>query len=189
MENSTTMENTHTQPVQNKPCRFVLNKDLQNSINEFGKQNAELSRQDFNFAWSRWTEQNKTIITNEGNELTKRGFQGNLNDKMYKSARYYFRKKPVEKKVPRERRKYIALEREIIETIDNHIGQQHNVVDTTPAKCYKHFMENNKTEISEEYARLQEENKLNEKECMEKIKKTYKNRYFQIHNLNHTHLL
>ena len=182
------MEAVTESTTQLKLCRFVLSKDLQGSINTFGKNNAELTRQEFNDAWTRWLEHNQSIIKNEENELKKKGFTGNLDDKMYKSARYYFRKKPAEKKAPKERRKYVALEREVIESIDNHIGEHHNNLGS-PAKCYKNYMENNNTIVQEEYKRLQEDNKLSLSECEEKIKKTYKNRYFQIHNLNQTHLL
>ena len=104
-------------------------------------------------------------------------------EKMFKSARYYFRKKKEEAKPVKQRRKYISVDRDILDIIDTHIKNNHQTI-LSPAKCYNHFIENQLSQIQEEYKRLEEDESLGKEECVQKIKKTYKNRYFQIHNLN-----
>ena len=41
-------------------------------------------------------------------------------EKMYKSARYYFRKKPLVSTIPKERRQYSKADREILRDMDEH---------------------------------------------------------------------
>jgi hypothetical protein len=41
---------------------------------------------------------------------------------MFKSAKYYFRKKSTEKKDPAKRRTYINVDKELINAMDNHIN-------------------------------------------------------------------
>ena len=42
-------------------------------------------------------------------------------DKMFKSARYYFRKKSTEKKAPLERRDYGGTQKDMLDAMDYHI--------------------------------------------------------------------
>ena len=152
-------------------------------LHNFGKQNCDLDRKSYLQIWNRWMQENQATIAKEHDDLKKKGFQGDLQEKMFKSARYYFRKKTEEVKPVKKRRKYISVDRDILDIIDTHIKTNHLTI-LSPAKCYNHFIENQLSQIEEEYKRLQEDESLEKEECVQKIKKTYKNRYFQIHNLN-----
>jgi hypothetical protein len=78
-------------------------------------------RNDFKEAWKIWTEDNEEIINNEIKRLNELKYDGDIIDKMFKSARYYFRKKNTEKKEPKQRRPYIRVTRELLDSMDVHI--------------------------------------------------------------------
>ena len=54
-------------------------------------------RKDFKDAWNKWTEKDsiRTQIIQEVDRLQNSGYKGDVLDKMFKSARYYFRKKDL----------------------------------------------------------------------------------------------
>jgi hypothetical protein len=72
-------------------------------------------RKDFKEAWEIWTENNDELIEDEIRRLNNFGYDGDVVDKMFKSARYYFRKKSTEKKEPRKRRSYVGIQSELLE--------------------------------------------------------------------------
>lgn len=166
-----------------KIFRFTFSKDLSALLHAFGKEHNELDRKSYLQTWNRWLHENETLIEDEHTNLKKKGFSGNFEEKMFKSARYYFRKKSDDVKPTKQRRKYISVDRDILDIIDTHIKSNHQTIQS-PAKCYEHFIENNKEALEEEYKRLHDDENLSNDDCINKIKKTYKNRYFQIHNLN-----
>lgn len=184
IEQNITMD---AQQQENRPqiavFRFTFSKDFVSMLHNFGKQNCDLDRKSYLQVWNRWIQENQATIEKEHDDLKKKGFQGDLEEKMFKSARYYFRKKTEEAKPVKQRRKYISVDRDILDIIDTHIKNNHQTI-LSPAKCYNHFIENQLSQIQEEYKRLEEDESLGKEECVQKIKKTYKNRYFQIHNLN-----
>jgi hypothetical protein len=163
-------------------CRFTFSKQVAEMLHNFGKEYSELDRKAYLEMWDRWKQQNQEILTTESQNLKNKGYVGNFEDKIFKSARYYFRKKTDEKKPPKQRKKYISVDKDFLDVIDEHIKQQHTIL-KSPAKCYNNFNETKSNEIKEEYKRLKEDESMEEAESIEKIKKTYKNRYFQIHNL------
>jgi hypothetical protein len=135
----------------------------------------------FKEAWGKWTMigSNISMIIEEERYLNNIGYDGDINDKMYKTVRYYLKNKPKEKKEPRKRRKYVSINSEIIETMDCHITGFAFKNHLKPAAAYKNYSEADqyKDMITIELARLCEQN-LTNKEAIAKIKKTYKNRYY-----------
>lgn len=55
-------------------------------------------RKTFKEAWEIWREDNKEILDCEIERLKEINYEGDIINKMFKSARYYFRKKIIEKK-------------------------------------------------------------------------------------------
>ena len=111
------------------------------------------------------------------------GYQGDVEDKIFKSARYYFRKKPepsTEKKAPKTTTNhYITVNKELLETMDKYI-QKH--MHNKPSDSFTHFCDENKEILKKEVAFLYDtQNIKTDKEIVEKIKKTYKNRYYKLH--------
>ena len=138
------------------------------------------NRHDFKEAWTKWTTENAEAIASESKYLQSNGYTGSVNDKMYKSARYYFRKKKTEKTEPKKRRRYVSVDSEIISTMDDHIMDWCRRKDFKPATAFSNFCENNRNQLEKEVLRLYSEENLPEKDIPTKLKKTYKNRYFQI---------
>jgi len=130
--------------------------------------------------WKCWCEENASLIRDETNQLDALGFTKSMEDKMYKSVRYYFKNKPLTKKEPRQRKKYIGLRAELLESISTHITEIAVVDNLKPALAYKNFIGNSdyNTHCSTEAQRLADEFNMDEAEIAVKLKKTYKNRYF-----------
>lgn len=142
----------------------------------FAKLHKDDDRKTFKEAWERWTNNNCEMIEREKQLHLEAGYKGDVVDKMYKSVRYYYRKKKVEtttEKKEQQRREYVALDRELLREMDEHIENNRS---TKPATAFDDFCENNKELIKNEALRLKDYLKANE--IGEKIKKTYKNRHF-----------
>jgi len=105
------------------------------------------------------------------------GYEGDVLDKMFKSARYYFRKKSTVKPEPKERRKYVGIQKELLDAMDNHIISGLNKEDYKPSEGFNDFCTNNIDALKNEVERLLSNN-LAADDIMKKVKKTYKNRYF-----------
>ena len=126
---------------------------------------------------AKYIEQHKDQIQREQNRLTNLGYDGDLHDKMFKSGRYYYRNKPVTKLKPKERRKYISLENNILQSVYRYIHDQG--LSLKPAEGYKQYIEINKELIKAEINRLKENTDLSKKYFV-KNKKSYKNKHFNM---------
>ena len=106
------------------------------------------------------------------------GYTGDILDKMFKSARYYFRKKSTEKKAPVTRCQYIGVNKDLLDSMDKHIEINIRNREYKPSEAFNNYCATNKDILREEVFRLL---KMGLKDSIEiglKIKKTYKNRYF-----------
>jgi len=153
-----------------KIYRYNFSKEFLEEAIKFSKKSESLNINHFREEWNKWKIENENLITIEYRNLIKDGYNGDFDDKMFKTVRYYLKKKKKQK--PKERRKYIPLSREFLDSIDNHIN---NCKDIKPAAAFKDFSTNYKTHIEKEVLLL--EKYLKNDECKDKIKKTYKNRY------------
>lgn len=163
-----------------KIFRHNFSDTIMKHLYEFSKMHQYDSRPDYKEAWGTWTDENNTLICEEQKRLKENGFEGDIYDKMYKSARYYFRKKKdfgERKKELVERKKYVALDNEILEKMDIHM--ERHCYEEKPALCFEAFCIMYENEIDAEETRLYEEHNMDKDEFLKKLKKTYKNRYFQ----------
>lgn len=116
----------------------------------------------------------------EAKRLEKLGFTGDAYDKFFKSGRYYFRNKKSTKVEPIERKKYVGLKRETLRIMDTFIININNTDNKiSPAQAFIKFCEKHNNEIVEQINCLINEEDMTEKDVNNKIKKTFKNRYFQ----------
>jgi hypothetical protein len=160
--------------------RFKFTEDFMGELYQFSKIHQYDERKDFKEAWKLWTEENQDIIDDETSRLNNLGYDGDVMDKMFKSARYYFRKKSIEKKQPRQRRQYISVNRELLYAMDNHIEENIFNTDYQPKTGFISFCKENEKILKETIAKFFEQD-IKESELIEdKIKKTYKNRYFML---------
>ena len=160
--------------------RFKFTEDFMEQLYNFSKIHQYDERKDFKEAWKVWTEENEYIIDEETTRLNTLGYDGDVMDKMFKSARYYFRKKSTEKKQPKQRRQYISVTRELLDAMDRHIEENIFNEDYQPKTGFVSFCKANETILKESISKIFEQG-VKESELIEdKIKKTYKNRYFML---------
>ena len=160
--------------------RYKFTDDFTGELFKFSKIHQYDHRKDFKEAWNIWTEDNDDIVSEEVRRLTNLHYDGDILDKMFKSARYYFRKKSTEKKEPLKRRDYIAIQRDLLDAMDHHIKSKINADDYKPSDGFDEFCKANIDLLKEEVNILCRNGFTNSVEIKNKIKKTYKNRYFLI---------
>jgi hypothetical protein len=121
--------------------------------------------------WEIWMKENEKLINLEKKILESKGYRGDILEKMYKSVRYYFKNKSNKKTEPKKRRIYTRLDEELLIWMDTHISRNNN---KKPVNAFNEFMEYtcSKTLINKENT------SLSDAEFKIKIKKTYKNRFF-----------
>ena len=158
--------------------RYKFTDDFMSELYKFSKIHQYDERKDFKEAWKVWVEDNESIIEEESSRLQTLGYEGDIIDKMFKSARYYFRKKSVEKKEPKQRRQYISVNRELLEAMDNHIEKNFTRESYQPKTGYLEFCQENDELLKETINNMFEKDIKNAELIEGKIKKTYKNRYF-----------
>lgn len=162
--------------------RFKFADEFVRDLYNFSKIHQYDHRKDFKEAWNIWVEENKTLVDEEIFRLKNLGYEGDILDKMFKSARYYFRKKSSEKKTPRDRRVYVGVQKELLDCMDDHIMKNINNKEYKPSTAFLEFCKQNVNTLQEEVNNLIKSGITDKEEIKEKIKKTYKNRYFMIIN-------
>ena len=170
-----------TETVSGKTYRFKFSKDFLENLKEFTRihkfDNAKVFKENFN----EWKDENKDVIRREVLYMRNIGYEGDVIEKMYKSARYYFKNKSDEKVKPKKRRQYIGIDIILKDKMDEFIQNKLNGKGETPkpADAYTEFIENssNKLILSSEKTRLISFG-LDEEGVNKKFKKTFKNRYF-----------
>ena len=157
--------------------RYKIADEIIEKIYQFSKIHQYDHRKDFKEAWNIWLEENEELVNYEKRRLLNLGYEGDVLDKMFKSARYYFRKKSTEKKEPKERRNYIGVDKSLLSAMDDHLKKTQ---DKKPELSFDEFCKENMECLKNEVIRLLEFGFEDAKEIQNKIKKTYKNRYFML---------
>lgn len=182
--------NTH------RVLRFEFSAAVINAVTAFVGTHRYDDRKTYKEAWTAWllTKDIAALLDAEHARLNNLGYTGDVADKLFKSARYYFRGKlqqQAQQQVqPTRRQKYVSLKRSLLDAMDAHIERGIS----TPAAGFADFCTAHtedavlKTEVASLFARYTAEtrasnpNEPNEtkimKEILDKLKKTYKNRYF-----------
>ena len=159
--------------------RFKLSNNTMELIKNFTNVHKYDESDIFREHWEDWTKENVDIIRREKVVLEESGYNGNLEEKMYKSARYYFKNKSGEKKQSKQRRQYIHFNKLFLAGMDEHIVDVAFPEKMKPATAYNNFTSQqeyfNKIDtIVDEFETMG----WLEVDILNKIKKTYKNRYF-----------
>lgn len=164
--------------------RYKFTSEFMNDLFIFSKIHQYDNRNDFKEAWEQWREENESIVSSEVKRLTNLGYEGDIIDKMYKSARYYFRKKGTEKKPAILRRDYISVRKDLINAMDEHIRREIYRDDYKPSDAFDEFCKSNIELLKENIVIICKNGMTDAVEIKKKIKKTYKNRYFLFANTN-----
>jgi len=162
--------------------RYKFTDDFTGELFKFSKVHQYEHRKDFKEAWKIWIEENDDIVNEEKRRLINLGYDGDILDKMFKSARYYFRKKSTEKKAPSKRREYVGVQKDLIEAMDTHIMSKIHTNECKPSESFDEFCKDNIELLKEEIGFLLQNGITTSVEIKQKIKKTYKNRYFILMN-------
>ena len=165
--------------------RYKFTEEFMEELYKFSKIHQYDDRKDFKEAWKIWIEENEELIGTEMRRLNNLGYEGHVLTKMFKSARYYFRKKSTEKKEPKQRRPYMSVNKELLDAMDKHIEQNIYNKDYKPKTAFIEFCKENEVLLREVIAKIFECGVKNSEEIEDKIKKTYKNRYFMLTNKKH----
>jgi hypothetical protein len=158
--------------------RYKFSDEFTKPLYQFSKIHQHDHRKDFKEAWNIWIEENEDLITSEVKRLTELDYKGDILDKMFKSARYYFRKKSTEKKVPQKRRSYVGIQTELLEAMDKHINANKKNDNYKPSSGFDEFCKQYVEILQIEVVNLFKSGIKDSEEIKNKIKKTYKNRYF-----------
>ena len=160
--------------------RYKFTTEIMAHITHFAKLHQYDDRKTYKEAWQEWRETYADVISIEVERLQGLGCDKDINDKMYKAGRYYFRKKGTSSVEPKKRRVYTTLSQNILEAMDTHISHASSNDEFTPAGGYCDFCENNQDIILEEIRSIMKHKSLSPEDLTYKIKKTYKNRYYII---------
>lgn len=224
------MTSTAAAPI--KTYRHEFSKEFMEDLSRFSKVHQYDDRHAYKSEWQKWVNQENITETMdiEKRRLQENGYTGDIDDKMFKAGRYYFRKKNktstsppnriTEQDVstpnsatdlpetpttapaaaaasPPERRSYITMSKHCIRLMDQHIQEAASSTTSSsvfkPSVCYNNFYETQMTtdEMTKEIENVIEKyektpgamSNLTEveltEEIMDKIKKTYKNRYYK----------
>jgi len=169
--------------------RHEFSNGMMQSVAAFSETHRYDDRKTYKTAWAEWlTRPNiAEMLIAEVTRLRDCGYKGDVADKLFKSGRYYFRgktglKQPEQqpeqqqKQKQKKRDRYVTMSRELLNLMDDHIdrGMRSNEA-YTPANGFDDFCisHGNNAILQSEISRLSAELNVNEK-----LKKTYKNRYF-----------
>ena len=158
--------------------RYKFTQSFMDELYQFSKIHQYDDRKSFKEAWLLWVETNLDMINTEISRLTDLKYDGDIVDKMFKSARYYFRKKSTKKTEPCIRRNYVSVQKELLDEMDGHIAA--NIINDNykPSDGFSGFCNDNLDALKKGIAHLMDQGMKDSHEIRDKIKKTYKNRYF-----------
>ena len=160
--------------------RYKFTNEFTDELYKFAKIHQYDHRHDFKDAWNVWTEDNADLVNDEVHRLTQLRYDGDVLDKMFKSARYYFRKKSTEQKEPAKRRVYVGAHKDLLDAMDQHILKCLLAGEFKPSSGFDDFCKQNADMLKDQVALFVRANITDPDEIKDKIKKTYKNRYFSV---------
>lgn len=196
--NSETMQNIQVNNKPNKETyRFKFSTLMMNHMTTFSNLHKLEDKKEFKESFNIWYDENNDIIQDEIKSLIDKGFQGDeekIKNKMYRSVRYYYKKKaenpntnnknkdelekendnvtPISTKTKQSIRFF--LPEDIIKTMDRYILENNK----KPSIMFEEFM-NDYLETLEKIDTLEHIQKKGKN--YEKLKKSFKNRCYKAH--------
>ena len=158
--------------------RFKFEQNVVESVMDFAKTHQYDDRHEYKEAWKSWCIDNQEMLEMETKRLEMLGYEGDVYDKLFKSGRYYFRNKRLDKPAPAERKKYIGLGRDTLRAMDDFVGRVASS-GISPAEAFTVFCKESTDVLRQEIASLISDHDMADEDVRDKLKKTFKNRYFQ----------
>jgi hypothetical protein len=173
--------------MDKKMFRFKLSDEIMNLITQFAKIHKYDDRHTYKSAWQGFVQRQDELFQSEIQRLVQLGYTGDVMDKIFKAGRYYFRAKKIEDadaedtedadtETSGKRREYLVMTSALITAMDVHLK---NIEACKPSVGYAQFCETHIDVLRSEITRLV--TTLSKEKIIEKIKKTYKNRYYIMH--------
>ena len=168
-----------------KKYRFDFTKDVAGLMYSFTKEHRDETAKNFRANWNEWINRGdvKRILTTECELLLNQGFKGDAWDKMYKSARYYYKKQPSDiaskhqaKQKGKKHTNRFSLN--FLQMIDNNISK-HILQQKSQIVLFNEFCVTMSYEIIKELRIIKTERGEIPEDIKEKLKKTYKNQYYK----------
>ena len=178
-DNIDNIDNNNKNRTQNI-FRYKFTQEFMDELYQFSKIHQYDDRHGFKEAWLVWTKDYEELVNSEISRLSELRYDGDIIDKMFKSARYYFRKKSSIKSKPCERRTYVSVQRELLDAMDLHIETNIIVNNYKPSNGFDDFCNTNINALQTEMSHLVKHKLYDIDVIKNKIKKTYKNRYFMM---------
>tara|TARA_Y100000816_G_scaffold244963_1_gene192772 strand:+ start:57 stop:551 length:495 start_codon:yes stop_codon:yes gene_type:complete len=155
--------------------RYKFSKSFQEKIEEFSGQHKYDDYKTLKEKFKEWVDENKLNIMEEERKLRNNGYDGNIEDKIFKSSRYYFMKKSNERKEVKKRKKYTSKNNKLLEEIKMHISKTKF---TKPSEAYDDFVTKYEELLNNVIKELISTNEYDKKEAQSKLKKIYKNKFY-----------
>jgi len=163
-----------------KVFRFKFTVEFNNELLSFAKVHQYDDRPTYKENWEKWLDANEGLIRRETLYLKSHGYDGDVLQKMFRSGRYYFRNKSSVQQEPKSRRKYLSIDRDTIDVMDQMIMRQDGCL--KPAILYSQFCDEYSNIVQSELDRMGDIEGMSKDDIHAKLKKTYKNRYFLFQN-------
>jgi len=175
-----------------KQYRFDFTPLFATCLAQFAAGHVNVDRKFFQQEWSKWCEtaEIREQILNESLLMEKNGFQGDVLDKMYKSARYYHRKNEPKVKVLNNKPHTNRFTRVFLECMDGHIEDyirkqtaceldDSRRIPLSQSMGYEQFCKTRQDEIYTELLGIKDtRGRLDAVTIGEKLKKAYKTRFY-----------
>ena len=183
--------------IEYKRYRFDFTDNAKHLLVDFANRNKNAKRKEFLEAWVKWSseEEIKGKLDQERARMESEGFTGDVLDKMFKSVRYYHKKRPncsdeeEVKEAPRGGHNN-RFSREFLNEMDNYIQKQientknlHKEKDKwvntlSQAVAYSEYCKANQKSILAEFVLIKAKRGEVTNKMVDTLKKTYKNRFY-----------
>lgn len=175
--------------MQIKRFRFDFSYSMKQNLALFSETYQTLPRKQFQEQWKHWTQETHVnLFHDECEALKKQGFEGDIMDKLYKSARYYFRKKPTQQ--PAKQRKatksYIRFTPSIISTMDNHIknsilqeASQNTCFTLSYQEAYQTYLQTQRTMLVQELKTIRQTYGSLDENIAWKLQKRFRDKFYK----------
>ena len=179
--------------------RYKFNDDVTAVLSKFANDNESLPKKEYKEQWKNWLNSNEEFVRNERERLTSQGYNNiDVTTKMFRTTKYYLRKNMEKSDTDNNepstnddqfRKKIFFVSKDLLKTMEEHISKaiSENI---SPSKSFQSFADNYKSDIENEIENIttkhtsDTENTENIEQIKstinEKIKKTYKNKYYNV---------
>jgi hypothetical protein len=177
--------------------RYKFANEVTDMLSDFAKLHQYDGSKDYKEAWNNWIKEEEVgnKLEDEKSRLIKMGMTDDVMSRLYKSSRYYYRKKSNNLNVePKERKKYVGFPTDILRTMDAQIIREItgsiDVIENdkivsrfTPANSFELYLKENPESVNDllsESSGSAEERRIETTAAVNRLKKTYKNRFYKI---------